>query len=109
MTTKTLPCIDCEIPLKKAFVTHMGVKLEALKCPKCKQSIFTEDLATKAIVQLEARRLCSEYNKHPIKIGNSWGLTFPKEVTEVFGLNNAKLNLKVHPRLAKKKIEIYLE
>src|SRR3989344_938620 len=108
MKPKKIPCFKCNIALKPVFITHMGIRLEALKCPKCKQSVFTESLATTAVRQLEARRLSLEYKKHPIKIGNSWGFIFPKEVTEVFGLNNSKLNLKIHPNLAKKKIEILL-
>jgi len=68
MKTKTLPCIDCEISMKETLVNHKGLRLKALQCPKCKRSFFTEDLATHAIAQLEARRLSLEYNKHPIKI-----------------------------------------
>ena len=101
-------CMKCTIPMKKTFITYKGIKFEARECPKCKEKIFTEDLTLKAITKLEARKVESEYNKHPIKIGNSWGITFPKEVAEVFGLNNSKVNIRVHPLVEKGKIEISL-
>ncbi len=102
-------CIDCTIPMKKKFVVYKGVKLEARECPKCQERIFTEDLAMKAISTLEAKRMAVEYSKHPIKVGNSWGMTFPKEVVEVFGIGDATKTLKIHPLAQKGKIEISVE
>lgn len=102
-------CMNCNIQMKKTFVDYKGVKFEAMQCPKCKEKIFTEDLAMKAISKLEARKLESEYVKHPIKIGHSWGITFPKDITEVFNLENPKTKLKLHPDIGKGKIEISLK
>ena len=102
-------CINCDVPMKKTFVEYKGMKLEARQCPKCKEKIFTEDLTMKAISKLESKRLEEEYIKHPIKIGHSWGMTFPKEVTDVFNLNNTAIKLKIHPNLDKDKIEISLK
>ncbi|MBI4918303.1 hypothetical protein HY837_00095 [archaeon] len=99
-------CIDCKIPMKKTFVVYKGLNFEALQCPKCKEKIFTENLALKAIAKLESEKLKEEYIKRPIKIGHSWGLTFPKEVTDVFNLRNPKTVLKIHPSVEKYKIEI---
>ncbi len=101
-------CIDCDIPMRKAIVKYKGMEFEARECPKCKEKIFTEDLTMKAIAQMEAKRLESEYIKHPIKIGHSWGITFPKEVSTVFHLGNPKTMLKMHPNVEKGKIEISL-
>ena len=102
-------CINCDVPMKKTFVEYRGMKLEARQCPKCKEKIFSEELAMKAISQLEAKRLEHEYVKHPIKIGHSWGMTFPKELAEVFNLNNSKTKLSLQPKLAEGKIEIVLK
>jgi hypothetical protein len=106
MTNNKRLCVDCNIPMKKTFVKYKGLGLEARQCPKCKEKIFTEDLTMKAISKLEAKRLEHEYLKRPIKIGHSWGITFPKEITEVFELGNPKTTLKLHPNLEKGKIEI---
>lgn len=99
-------CFSCNVPMKKAFVKYKSLELEARECPNCKERIFTEDLALKVAVQLESQRLESEYVKHPIKIGNSWGITFPREVVEVFGLNRPRKKVRVHPLVGKGKIEI---
>lgn len=42
-------CIKCEVPMKKTFVIYNHVKFEARQCPKCKEKIFTEDLAMNVI------------------------------------------------------------
>ncbi len=101
-------CMHCNVPMIKATVKYKGMEFESRRCPKCKENLFTEDLAMKAINQLETKRLEDEYVKHPIKVGNSWGLTFPKEVTEVFGLNHKGMVLKIHPDVGRGKIEILL-
>ena len=92
--------------MKKAHVEYKGIKFEARQCPKCKEKIFTEDLTMKAISKLESKRFEAEYIKYPIKIGHSWGMTFPKDLTDAFNLNNPETKLKVHPNLEKGKIEI---
>ena len=102
-------CMNCGIPMKKAFVEYKGIKFEARQCPKCDEKIFTEDLAMKAISELESKRLEKEYIKYPIKIGHSWGITFPKEMTEVFNLDNSKTKLSIQPKLSENKIEIVLK
>ena len=101
--------MNCNVPMRKTFVTYKGIQLEARECPRCKDKIFTEDLTMQAINKLEAKRLESEYIKHPIKIGHSWGMTFPKEVTKVFDLENPKTTLKLHPLPQQGKIEILLK
>lgn len=102
-------CITCDKPMEKTFVTYKGIKFDALHCPKCKRSIFTEELAMDAIHKLEARRLLEEYQKTPMKIGRSWGMTFPKEIAEVFNLNNPKTKFKLVPKVREGKIEIRID
>ena len=99
-------CINCGTPMERTFVEHKGMKFEARKCPKCGEKIFTEDLAMKAISQLESSRLQNEYIKNPTKIGHSWGVTFPKDVAEVFNLKNPKTKLVLYPKVKENKIEI---
>jgi uncharacterized paraquat-inducible protein A len=50
-------CMQCDIPMKKAFVKHKGLQLEARQCPKCKKKIFTEEQTMKVVAQLEAQGL----------------------------------------------------
>lgn len=109
MPTNKRMCINCTIPMKKTFVKYKELQFEALECPHCKDKIFTEDLTMKAILALETKRLENEYVKHPIKIGHSWGITFPKEVTKVFNLDSSKAILKLHPNVEKWMIEISLK
>ena len=106
MKNKKELCISCSTPMRKSYVNYKGLKLEARGCVKCKRKIFTEDLTMKAISQLEAKRLESEYTKKPIRVGHSWGITFPKEVADVFNLKNANTKIKIHPNVVKGTIEI---
>lgn len=92
--------------MKKTFVSYRGEEFEARECPKCGDKIFTEDLVMKAIDKLEAKNLKSEYLKNPIKVGHSWGITFPKDIVKSFSLGNKNKELKIHPNLEKGKIEI---
>jgi len=102
-------CINCKVKMKKTFVEYKGMKFEARQCPKCKEKIFTEDLTMKAISKLESKRLQKEYLKHPMKIGHSWGMIFPKDMVEVFNLDNPKIKMGLQPKLAENKIEIVLK
>ncbi len=98
-------CIHCAMPLVKATVDYNGLKLEARKCPKCGEKIFTEDLTMKAIAKLESNRLEAMYKKHPIKIGSSLGITLPKDIVEVFNIS-ADTELKIYPQVEKRMLEI---
>ena len=92
--------------MKKTFVTHKNMKFEARQCLKCKDKIFTEDLAIQAINKMEAKKVIEAFKKHPIRIGNSWGVTFPKPLVEFFNLDNPQAELRVHANIKKRKIEI---
>ncbi len=102
-------CFNCNLPMKRALVRYKHLELEARECPQCQERIFTEDLALKAAAQLEAQRLESEYIKHPIRIGHSWGITFPREIVKVFGFDRPKALVRLHPDVGKGKIEISLQ
>ncbi len=99
-------CINCSAPMSKAYVNYKGLKLEARQCTKCGKKIFTEDLTMKAVARLEAKKLESEYIKKPIKVGHSWGMTFPKEVADVFNLKNSATKIKIYPNVVKGIIKI---
>ena len=101
-------CITCTTEMRKTQVKYKGMNFEALQCPKCKQRIFTEELAMKAVAKMEAKRLQKEYIKSPLKIGHSMGMTFPKEMVEVFHLSS-KSKVKMRPRPAEGKIELIVE
>lgn len=105
MKNKKELCISCSARMKKTYIDYKGLNLEARECVKCKRKIFTEDLTMKAISQLEAKRLETEYIKKPIKVGHSWGITFPKEVVDVFNLKD-NTKIKIHPNVVKGIIEI---
>ncbi len=100
-------CINCNVVLNKSSVIHKGTKLEAFQCPKCKQKLFTEEQTLSAINKIEGKRLKKEYNKRLIKIGHSIGLTFPKDIANVLGLDKNKV-LKIHPDIKRSKIEIFV-
>jgi ssDNA-binding Zn-finger/Zn-ribbon topoisomerase 1 len=99
-------CMDCGIEMKKSITKYKGLPMEVLQCPKCKVKIYTEEQAHKAILKLEAQKLKGEYIKKAIKIGHSWGITFPKEIANLFELNKPQARLKIHPNLEKGKIEL---
>ncbi len=102
-------CIDCWIPLEKSIAKYKGLKFEALQCPKCKEKIFTEEMAKNVAILLDRKRLEEEYIKHPMKIGNSWGITFPRNLAEVFSLDNPKTRLRIHPHVEKGSIEVTVD
>jgi len=100
-------CMKCGAEMKPSASNYKGIKLDSLQCPRCKTKIFTEELSIKAIEKVQSARLEKEYEKQVIHIGNSLGLTFPKDVAEVFGLEGKKIVLR--PNVGKKVIEIGVE
>lgn len=99
-------CITCNVPLQPCIVKYKTERYDAMQCPKCKQKVFTEDLAINALKKLESLRMKKEYEKAPFHIGNSMGMTFPKDITKSFNLDNPKTRLKIIPHLDKNTIEI---
>ena len=99
-------CINCSRPMKLTTVKFKGQSFEALECPKCREKIFTKKQLDKVIVKLESKRIKESYLKTPIKIGHSWGITFPKDIVDVFGLADRKAKLKLLPDLERGVIEI---
>ncbi|HLC85182.1 MAG TPA: hypothetical protein VJH22_05310 [Candidatus Nanoarchaeia archaeon] len=103
MTTHS--CIRCNVPLLTGHSAYKGLTFDALVCPKCGKKIFTQEQATQVIDKLEAQRLQQQYQRKIIKIGNSWGFTFPKDIVEVFQLT-PKTPLRIQTDLKHNKIEI---
>lgn len=99
-------CINCEVPLKKAISYYKGMEFDAYQCPKCKVKIFTEEQATDVARKMKAARLKREYERKPIHIGRSIGMTFPKEITYAFDLDRPETRLKVSHNMKENKIEI---
>lgn len=107
--TVNLLCFECEKPMQKATVTYRGIAFEAWKCPNCKESIFTEEQSLIFARRLDQQRMEENYTKSPMKIGSSWGITFPKDVVDVFRLNNKKTKMKLIPDVAAGKIIIEIK
>jgi hypothetical protein len=82
---------------------------DAWKCNKCHETIFTEEQATTVAKKLDGKRLAKEYHKQPLRIGRSWGMTFPKEVAETFNLNDKKTKMRLVPHIGEGKITIEIE
>lgn len=101
-------CVYCLAPSKKAKMKIKGVEVEYSKCTKCKKGIFTEEQATIAALKIDAHKLKKKYSKRPIEIGHSLGITFPKSLVEVFGLNKSK-DVALIPKIKSRTIEIKIE
>ncbi len=101
-------CIHCGVETKKSFVNYRGLKLDALECPKCREKTFTERQTLYAIRQVEASSLKKEYAKHPVRIGHSWGILFPKAVSKIFGLDKKSTELRIRPLIKSGKIELLI-
>lgn len=99
-----MKCIECQGTMHKTTSVYRGMEFEAWQCSKCKVIIFTEEQADEVVKRVKAARLEQEYPKKPIRIGRSWGMTFPKEIVEVFQLDKKKI--KLYPNVAENKIEI---
>ncbi len=102
-------CFDCLVPLRKGKTRIKGIEFESSECPKCGAKVFTEDQMTAVALMLDAQKLKKEYPKKLIKIGHSWGMTFPKSLAEVFGINNGKAKMTLIPKLKENVIEIKIE
>ncbi|MDP2750170.1 MAG: hypothetical protein Q8O89_05035 [Nanoarchaeota archaeon] len=102
-------CFDCLVPLRKVKTKIRGIEMDSSECPKCGAKVFTEEQATEAALKVDAQRLKKQYSKKMIKIGNSWGLTFPKGLADVFRLNNNKTKMTLIPNLKENIIEIKIE
>jgi len=100
-------CFYCDVEMKKVATKYRGMEFEAFQCPKCKKRVFTEEQTYHVAAKFQARRLKKEYLKKAIKIGASWGLTFPKEIVDVFELKSKKL--RILPNVEKNKIELAIE
>lgn len=105
-TREAITCFDCEIPMQKTISQYRGLHFDAWKCSRCKEVIFTEEQARTVARCLQQQRMEEAYSKSAMKIGSSYGITFPKEVVDVFKLNSKKTKLKLIPDVSSSKIII---
>jgi len=92
--------------MKLIVEPYEGIVSEAYRCPKCKTTIFTEDQALAFGKQYQQKLLKEKYAKHPIKIGHSYGMIFPRDLVRVFNLDSKDTKLNIRADRAKNKIEI---
>ncbi|MBN2142668.1 hypothetical protein JW711_05045 [Candidatus Woesearchaeota archaeon] len=85
---------------------YKGVVSEAYRCRKCRAVIFTEEQALAFGKKYQQKLLKEKYEKHPVKIGNSYGMLFPRELVKALNLDSKKTRLEIEMDLAKSKIEI---
>jgi hypothetical protein len=102
-------CIACKTPLIPTIVKYRGESYDTMRCPKCKINIFTEDLAINALKKMEGSRLKKEYVKKPLHMGRSIGMTFPKDVSNVFNLKGKNKKIRLLPNIAEGKIVLEVE
>jgi len=92
--------------MKLVKTTHDGVEGDAYRCQNCKMTIFTQDQALIFGRKLQQKLLKEKYIKKPVKIGNSYGIIFPRDIVKVFNLDSGKTTLDIRMDKAKSKIEI---
>lgn len=102
----TEKCDTCRVNMQIALVPFKELKVEGWKCPKCREVIFTEKQALTIAKAIDQKRLKEKYLKKPVKIGNSLGVIFPKDVVDVFNLSPGKTKLDFRADKPKGKIEI---
>ena len=88
-----MKCGDCETEMEEKEETHIGEKILIYTCPKCGKSLLNLDDAIKI-----QRKLITaiEEERTVVKIGNSIGVTFPKELKKIFKLGE-KVKIKFDP------------
>jgi len=86
--------------------THEGIEADAYRCSKCKMTVFTEEQALLFGHKLQQKLLKDKYVKKPVKIGNSYGMIFPRDLVKAFNLDSPKTTLDVKMDSSKSKIEI---
>ena len=99
-------CHKCGKPMKLVVEKYEGIPSEAYYCPKCKIKIFTEKQALDFGKKYYQKLLKEKYFKKPIRIGHSYGMTFPKEIVKTFNLDSKDTKLEIRPDFANSKIEI---
>jgi hypothetical protein len=87
-------CGECGTRMIEDTTTYKGIPLTSSVCPRCKLNVFTEHQFAEAFRKIQQARLRDSYTKRPIRIGNSIGITFPKEVVEAFQLKKKKVRMK---------------
>ncbi|MFH1917066.1 MAG: hypothetical protein ABIJ21_07430 [Nanoarchaeota archaeon] len=104
-----MKCTHCSGTMQPTSIILKGIAFDGWGCTKCKEKIFTEKQSLTVVRRLDQQRLSQDYIKHPMKIGRSWGMTFPKELADVFNLNEKKTKMRLIPYVSEGKIIIEIE
>jgi DNA-directed RNA polymerase subunit RPC12/RpoP len=99
-------CLKCGKPMKLIVENYKGIVSEAYRCSKCRTTIFTQEQALIFGRKLQQKLMKEKYVKKPIKIGNSYGIIFPRDIVRAFNLDSKKTELDVKMDSANNKIEI---
>jgi hypothetical protein len=106
---KPITCWECDQPMHLIQTKFHNISCEAWRCSICKETIFTEKQSLFLARAIDQEHMKDMYPKSAIKIGSSWGITFPKAVVDAFKLNQKKTKMKIHPQVAEGKIVIEVE
>ncbi|MEE8400891.1 MAG: hypothetical protein V3R86_01900 [Candidatus Hydrothermarchaeaceae archaeon] len=88
-----MKCGDCETEMEEKKETRLGEKVLIYTCSACGKSLINLDDAIK--IQRKFIKAIEE-DRTVVKIGNSIGITFPRELKEIFKLGK-KVKLKFDP------------
>ena len=99
-------CLQCGKTMELIKTAHEGIEADAYRCLKCKMTVFTEEQALFFGHKLQQKLLKDKYVKKPVKIGNSYGVIFPRDLVKALDLDSPKTTLDVRMNSAKNKIEI---
>ncbi len=88
-----MKCGDCETEMEEKKETRLGEKVLIYTCPTCGKSLINLDEVIK--IQRKFIRAIEE-ERTVVKIGNSIGVTFPRELKNIFKLGE-KVKIKFDP------------
>jgi hypothetical protein len=100
-------CFRCGKKMVTRKVRHKGIDLFVEKCLGCGETYFSEKQFDEAFIKIQQGRMKEDYIKKPMRIGNSIGITFPKEVVDAFQLDKKRVRLK--PNIRSGVIQITVE
>jgi hypothetical protein len=103
---KSLDCYKCEKPMHLIKTKYKDFPCEAWRCTACKETMYTDEEVGKIARHFDQECLKNDYSKTAMKIGSSYGITFPKAVVDVFRLSDKRTKMKIIPEVEKNKIII---
>lgn len=89
----TMKCGDCETNMEVKRENRLGERVQIYTCPNCGQSLISLDDA----VRIQRRFIKAiEEERTVVRIGNSIGVTFPRELKKIFKLGE-KVKVRFDP------------